>query len=112
MKKDLQTNYSKDIEPSSITPKKIFEQRRQLIQMAALGAFGLSDMSFFSRQAFASTGTKLPSKMNPSFFLPDKLTIKMSLLITTFMSLALIKQILRAMRILLKLDLGLLVLRA
>jgi hypothetical protein len=41
MKKDLQTNYSKDIEPSSITPKKIFEQRRQLIQMAALGAFGL-----------------------------------------------------------------------
>ena len=74
MKKDLKNNYSKDIEPSSITPKKIFEQRRQLIQMAALGAFGLSDMSFFSRQAFASTGTKLPSKKNLSFFVPDKIT--------------------------------------
>ena len=63
-----------DILASEITPQNIFEKRRQLIKMAALGAFGLSQAEVFSRNAFAQSGPKLPAKVNPQFFVADKLT--------------------------------------
>jgi sulfoxide reductase catalytic subunit YedY len=63
-----------DILSSEITPKNIFEKRRQLIKLAAMGAFGLSQAEVFSRNAFAQSGPKLPAKVNPQYFVPDKLT--------------------------------------
>jgi len=63
-----------DILASEITPQNIFEKRRQLIKLAAMGAFGLSQAEVFSRNAFAQSGQKLPAKVNPQFFLADKLT--------------------------------------
>lgn len=47
MKKDA------SIQPSDITPKEVFEQRRQWIKLAAAGAFGVANAEFFGRQAFA-----------------------------------------------------------
>ncbi|MEN9929889.1 MAG: hypothetical protein RL604_136 [Pseudomonadota bacterium] len=63
-----------DILASEITPQNIFEKRRQLIKLAAIGAFGLSQAEVFSRNAFAQSGQKLPAKVNPQFFVADKLT--------------------------------------
>jgi sulfoxide reductase catalytic subunit YedY len=63
-----------DILASEITPQNIFEKRRQLIKLAAMGAFGLSQAEVFSRNAFAQSGQKLPAKVNPQYFVPDKLT--------------------------------------
>lgn len=63
-----------DILASEITPQNIFEKRRQLIKLAAMGAFGLSQAEVFSRNAFAQSGQKLPAKVNPHFFVADKLT--------------------------------------
>jgi sulfoxide reductase catalytic subunit YedY len=63
-----------DILASEITPQNIFEKRRQLIKLAAMGAFGLSQAEVFSRNAFAQSGQKLPAKVNPQYFIPDKLT--------------------------------------
>jgi sulfoxide reductase catalytic subunit YedY len=63
-----------DILASEITPQNIFEKRRQLIKLAAIGAFGLSQAEVFSRNAFAQSGPKLPAKVNPQFFVADKLT--------------------------------------
>ncbi len=63
-----------DILASEITPQNIFEKRRQLIKLAAMGAFGLSQADVFSRNAFAQTSQKLPAKVNPQFFVADKLT--------------------------------------
>ena len=63
-----------DILASEITPQNIFEKRRQLIKLAAMGAFGLSQAEVFSRNAFAQTSQKLPAKVNPQFFVADKLT--------------------------------------
>ena len=63
-----------DILASEITPQNIFEKRRQLIKLAAMGAFGLSQAEVFSRNAFAQSGPKLPAKVNPQYFVPDKLT--------------------------------------
>lgn len=63
-----------DILASEITPQNIFEKRRQLIKLAAMGAFGLSQAEVFSRSAFAQSGQKLPAKVNPQFFVADKLT--------------------------------------
>jgi methionine sulfoxide reductase catalytic subunit len=57
-----------------ITPQNIFEKRRQLIKLAAMGAFGLSQAEVFSRNAFAQSGQKLSAKVNPQFFTADKLT--------------------------------------
>jgi sulfoxide reductase catalytic subunit YedY len=59
--------------PSDITPKEVFEKRRQLIKLAAAGAFGLSNTAIFSRTAFAQN-TQLSSKPNPKYFLTEKLT--------------------------------------
>lgn len=63
-----------DILASEITPQNIFEKRRQLIKLAAMGMFGLSQAEVFSRSAFAQSGQKLPAKVNPQFFVADKLT--------------------------------------
>lgn len=63
-----------DILSSEITPQNIFEKRRQLIKLAAMGVFGLSQAEVFSRSAFAQSGQKLPAKVNPQFFVADKLT--------------------------------------
>lgn len=63
-----------DILASEITPQNIFEKRRQLIKLAAMGVFGLSQAEVFSRSAFAQSGQKLPAKVNPQFFMADKLT--------------------------------------
>lgn len=63
-----------DILASEITPQNIFEKRRQLIKLAAMGVFGLSQAEVFSRNAFAQSGQKLPAKVNPQFFVADKLT--------------------------------------
>jgi len=60
--------------PSEITPQAVYEKRRQLILMAAAGAFGVAQASFFSRQANASVEQKIQAKKNPSYFVPDKLT--------------------------------------
>ena len=67
MKKDA------SIRPSDITPKEIFEQRRQWIKLAAAGAFGIANAEFFGRQAFAQSN-KLAAAANPKYFLSDKLT--------------------------------------
>ena len=63
-----------DIPSSEITPQNTFEKRRQLIKLAAMGVFGLSQAEVFSRSAFAQSGQKLPAKVNPQFFVADKLT--------------------------------------
>ncbi len=63
-----------DILASEITPQNIFEKRRQLIKLAAMGAFGLSQAEVFSRNAFAQSSQKLSAKVNPQFFVADKLT--------------------------------------
>ena len=63
-----------EILASEITPQNIFEKRRQLIKLAAMGAFGLSQAEVFSRNAFAQSGPKLPAKVNPQYFVADKLT--------------------------------------
>jgi len=67
MKKDA------SIQPSDITPKEVFEQRRQWIKLAAAGAFGIANAEFFGRQSFAQSN-KLAATANPKYFLSDKLT--------------------------------------
>ena len=61
------------IATSDITPQKVYEQRRQLIKLAAAGAFGLAHAEIFSREAFAQIN-KLSAQANPKYFLSDKLT--------------------------------------
>jgi sulfoxide reductase catalytic subunit YedY len=61
----------------TITPKEVFEKRRQLIQAAAAGSFGAALAPWFSRTSFASeptTRTKLVGKPTPQFSTLEKLT--------------------------------------
>ncbi len=51
----------------SITPKSIFDQRRELIKAAAAGSFGLSLASWFSREALAMVPEKLAATANPLY---------------------------------------------
>lgn len=67
----MKKNYG--IATSDITPQKVYEQRRQLIKLAAAGAFGLANAEIFSRDAFAQNN-KLSAQANPKYFLSDKLT--------------------------------------
>ena len=67
----MKKNYG--IATSDITPQKVYEQRRQLIKLAAAGAFGLANAEIFSRDAFAQNN-KLSAQANPKYFLGDKLT--------------------------------------
>ena len=57
-----------------ITPKAIFEGRRDLIKSAAAGAFGLAFAPWFSREALASNSQKLLATPNPNFALKDEPT--------------------------------------
>lgn len=61
------------ITASEITPQEVFEKRRQLIKLAATGAFGLANAEVFSRHAFAQNN-KLVATANPKYFLSDKPT--------------------------------------
>lgn len=61
------------ITASEITPQEVFEKRRQLIKLAAAGAFGLANAEVFSRHAFAQNN-KLAATANPKYFLSDKPT--------------------------------------
>lgn len=74
------TELGEPIASSEITPRELFEQRRNLIRAAAAGAFGATLAPFFARSAFAETASpnpgsvKLAAKTNPQFVLKDKLT--------------------------------------
>jgi sulfoxide reductase catalytic subunit YedY len=62
---------------SEITPRAIFESRRELIKRLALGSIaGGALMEMASRQAFAQAANlqKLPAKTNPGYVVMDKLT--------------------------------------
>lgn len=61
------------ITASEITPQEVFEKRRQLIKLAAAGAFGLANAEVFNRHAFAQNN-KLAAIANPKYFLNDKPT--------------------------------------
>lgn len=64
----------KIVRSSEITPKAVFENRRQLIQSAAAGAFGLALAPWFSREALANSPQKLPATPNPTFTVSDEPT--------------------------------------
>ena len=57
-----------------ITPKAIFEGRRDLIKSAAAGAFGMALAPWFSREAFAANPQKLAATPNPAFMAKDEPT--------------------------------------
>ena len=64
----------KTILPGDITPKAIFEQRRNLIKAAAAGSFGAALAPWFSREAFAATPDKLAATLNQAYSSKDELT--------------------------------------
>ena len=97
----------KTILVSEITPKAVFENRRNIIKTAAAGGFGMALAPWFSREALAATPERLAATINPAF--ADKmgsLHISTSPVTTTFTSLALIKLILLPTPIPCKLVLG------
>jgi sulfoxide reductase catalytic subunit YedY len=57
-----------------ITPRVIFEGRRDLIKSAATGAFGMALAPWFSREALAANPQKLPATPNPAFMASDEPT--------------------------------------
>jgi sulfoxide reductase catalytic subunit YedY len=59
---------------SEITPKAVFENRRELIKSAAAGAFGLALAPWFSRDALAANPQKLQAVLNPNYAAKDELT--------------------------------------
>ncbi|OYW80971.1 MAG: mononuclear molybdenum enzyme YedY [Polynucleobacter sp. 32-46-5] len=59
---------------SEITPKAVFENRRELIKSAAAGAFGLALAPWFSRDALASNPQKLAATLNPNFSVKNEPT--------------------------------------
>jgi sulfoxide reductase catalytic subunit YedY len=61
--------------PSEITPRDVFESRRDFIRRLALGSIaGGALWEMAVREAFAQTGQKLPAKPNPSYVVMDKAT--------------------------------------
>ena len=60
--------------PSDITPQAVYEKRRQLIQAAAAGSFGLALAPWFSREALAANTQTLAATPNPLYFGKDDLT--------------------------------------
>ena len=64
----------KSIAASDITPKAIFENRRNLIKAAAAGSFGAALSPWFSRQAFAATPEKLNATLNASLSTKEEMT--------------------------------------
>ncbi|MBU3623990.1 protein-methionine-sulfoxide reductase catalytic subunit MsrP [Polynucleobacter sp. AP-Latsch-80-C2] len=59
---------------SEITPQAVFENRRDLIKVAAAGAFGLALAPWFSREALAANSDKLAATLNPAYAAKDELT--------------------------------------
>lgn len=57
----------------AITDKEVFEQRRQIIKLAAAGAFGAGMSAFFGRAAFANT-KNLSARTNTNFVATDERT--------------------------------------
>lgn len=66
--------HQKIVRSSEITPKAVFENRRQLIQSAAAGAFGLALAPWFSREALANSPQRLSATPNPSYVVGDEPT--------------------------------------
>jgi len=60
--------------PSDITPQAVYEKRRQLIQAAAAGSFGLALAPWFSREALAANTQTLAATPNPLYLGKDDLT--------------------------------------
>ncbi|MFL6707786.1 MAG: protein-methionine-sulfoxide reductase catalytic subunit MsrP [Massilia sp.] len=63
--------------PSEITPQAVYEQRRQFIKAAAMGAVAGSALwEMANREAFAQTpaAAKLPGKLNPAYSTVEKQT--------------------------------------
>ena len=54
-----------------ITPKAVFESRRELIKSAAAGAFGCALAPWFSREAMAVNPQKLAATPSPAFMAKD-----------------------------------------
>lgn len=57
-----------------ITPRAVFEGRRDLIKSAAAGAFGIALAPWFSREAMAVNPQKLATTPNPAFMAKDEPT--------------------------------------
>ena len=60
--------------PSDITPKAVFENRRNLIKAAAAGSFGMALAPWFSRQALAANPEKLAATLNAAYTTKEELT--------------------------------------
>ena len=59
---------------SDITPKEVFENRRNILKVAAAGGFGAALAPWFSREALAVNSQKLAATLNPAFADKDGLT--------------------------------------
>ena len=59
------------ISSNAITPQSVFENRRQLIKLAAAGGFGMALAPWFSRNALAVTPQKLIATPIPAFMVKD-----------------------------------------
>jgi methionine sulfoxide reductase catalytic subunit len=66
--------FDPNILPSDITPKAVFDQRRNLIKAAAAGSFGMALAPWFSRQALAASPEKLAATLNSSYASKEELT--------------------------------------
>ena len=64
----------KTIQANDVTPKEVFENRRNIIKAAAAGSFGAALAPWFSREALASSSEKLAATLNPAFADKDGLT--------------------------------------
>ncbi|MEY3754940.1 MAG: hypothetical protein RLY27_1548 [Pseudomonadota bacterium] len=66
------------IPSSEITPQAVFENRRQILKLAATGAFGLEMSHWFTRQAHAQanppTSNKLKTSPNTNYVILEKPT--------------------------------------
>ncbi|QWE17011.1 protein-methionine-sulfoxide reductase catalytic subunit MsrP [Polynucleobacter sp. AP-Nino-20-G2] len=64
-------NKNQSLLSSEITPKAVFESRRELIKSAAAGAFGMALGPWFSREALAASPQALAATPNPSLMVKD-----------------------------------------
>jgi sulfoxide reductase catalytic subunit YedY len=64
----------KTILAGDITPKAVFENRRNIIKTAAAGGFGMALAPWFSREALAASPEKLAATLNPAYANKDDLT--------------------------------------
>jgi sulfoxide reductase catalytic subunit YedY len=64
----------KTILASDITPRLVFDHRRDLIKAAAAGTFGMALAPWFSRQALAANSEKLSITLNPAYSSKDEAT--------------------------------------